>query len=443
MVPLPLVLAVALPWAPDHILVTLAEDAGPEVGASLAGAGAADMEPLLPAGSPLAEAGGLGRTFVVTLGEGVDPVRAAAALESVAGVERAGIDPAGRGADLVPDDPEFSREWGFSNVDDTDVDAPAAWDLTTGGSILIAVVDTGVDPSLPDLAGAVVPGRDFVNGDDDPSDDHGHGTAIASVIAARGNDGSGMAGLCWECRILAIKVLDSDNLGFYSHWIQGIEQAVAAGARVINLSLGGDTPSGDLEAAVTAARDAGVVVVAAMMNDGDDTPYYPAAYEAAIAVGATDDRGRRAIVTGIGEWASSFGDHIDLCAPGVDILAVSLAGGTLPWSGTSLAAPFVSGGSALALTIAPDADPGQIEFALEVTARDGEGRPDEDTPGWDPYHGAGRLDLDLLLAVAAEGFVDGDGDGTPAGMDCDDSDPALALDCAAPAGGSCGCALVR
>jgi subtilisin family serine protease len=249
-----------------------------------------------------------------------------------------------------------------------------------------------------------------------------------------------MAGVCWGCRILAIKVLDRDNRGFYSDWIRGIELAVASGARIVNMSMGGDTPSEELDAAVAAARDAGVVVVAAMMNDGDDVPYYPAACDATIAVGATDERGRRADLMAISGWASSYGEHIDLSAPGVDITSLGLLGGHEHWSGTSLAVPFVAGAVALALTVDPAAGPEEIRQGLRMTATDGQGRPEEDVEGWDPYHGAGRLDMGDFVLAAEHGFVDGDGDGVPAGVDCDDADPDLALEC--PSGGGCGCSLV-
>jgi len=435
-------LASALGWAPHHVIVELEPDAAALVAAPLALAGGVALEPLLPQGSALSSTH-LGRVFILVLDPSVDPAAAAAVLAAVEGVVRAGVDPRGRGADVIPDDGDFPDQWSLHNDADTDVNAPQAWERSTGGGVLVAVVDTGVDASHPQLAGLVDPGWDFANDDDDPADDHGHGTAISSVIAARGNDGTGMAGVCWGCRILAVKVLDENNEGFYSHWVQGIDLAVTSGASVINLSLGGDMHSPELETAVTAARDAGVVVIAAMMNDGDGTPYYPAAYEAVIAVGATDRRGRRADLMSIAGWASSYGDHIDLCAPGLELVASSLTGGTEYWSGTSIAVPLVAGGAALALTVHPSAEPEQIREALRVTATDGEGLPSEDVPGWDPYHGAGRLDLDRLTAVAAEGFADGDDDGVPAGMDCDDADPEVGEQCPEdPGPGSCGCAMV-
>jgi subtilisin family serine protease len=438
-----ILLASALGWAPHHVLVELEPDASAGMPDTLASAGGIELEPLLPAGSALSHTA-LGRTFVLVLDPSVDPAVAVELLASLDGVVRAGVDPRGRGADVIPDDHLFEDQWYLHDDADADVNAPAAWERTTGGDVLVAVVDTGVDFELnPQLAGIVEPGWDFVNDDDDPVDDHGHGTVIASVIAARGNDGRGIAGVCWGCRILSVKVLDENNEGFYSDWVQGIDLAVSSGAAVINLSMGGDRSSAELETAVTAARDAGVVVIAAMMNDGDEVPYYPAAYGATIAVGATDRRGRRADLASLFGWASSYGDHIDLCAPGVDIVGTSLGGVMEEWSGTSLAVPLVCGGAALVLTLHPAAEPEQVREALRLTATDGDGLPSEDTEGWDPYHGAGRLDLDRLTAVAAEGFTDADGDGVLAGLDCDDEDPGVGEDCPGePGPGSCGCSLV-
>jgi subtilisin family serine protease len=418
---LAILLSAAL-WAPHHILVRADSDALTD---DHIDAGGVALEPLLPEDTSLTS---LSNTYILHLSPHTDPVSAAAALHG-------SLDPVGHGADVMPDDPEFADQWGLHNAADTDVNAPQAWERTTGGPILVAVLDTGVDDSHPQLAGFVDYGYDFVNDDDLPLDDHGHGTAISSVIAARGNDATGMAGICWDCRILAIKVLDRDNLGLYSWWVRGIDLALTSGASVINLSLGGTTLSSELETAVTQARDAGVPVIAAMMNDGDATPYYPAAYEAAIAVGATNDLGRRADEIG---WASSYGDHIDISAPGVLILSAALRGGTEPWSGTSLAVPFVSGASALALTLGP-ASAEQIRFGLRASAADEEGLPSEDAEGWDPYHGAGRLDLDLFLAAAEHSFEDSDADGVPAGVDCDDEDPDHSSSC--PTRG-CGCNMV-
>ena len=147
-------------------------------------------------------------------------------------------------ATLEPDDPLYgpSTEWGLGLIG-----APAAWDSSTGADgPILAVVDTGVDATHPDLDGRVLPGIDLVNGDDDASDDNGHGTHVAGIMAAAGNNGIGGAGVCWGCRILPVKALNAAGSGAYSTLASGITWAADHGASVINLSLGGPTDFGHL-----------------------------------------------------------------------------------------------------------------------------------------------------------------------------------------------------
>jgi thermitase len=139
----------------------------------------------------------------------------------------------------TPDDPLFSQQWGLRQIQ-----APAAWDRTVGSSAtVIAILDTGVDARHPDLAGAVLAGRDFVNGDLDASDDHGHGTMAAGIAAARTDNGRGVAGTCWTCRILPVKVLDADGSGYHSQIANGVVWAADQGAHVISMSLTGSPSS--------------------------------------------------------------------------------------------------------------------------------------------------------------------------------------------------------
>ena len=170
-----------------------------------------------------------------------------AAISSLPGVRYAQLD--GRAyANVEPNDEFWGQEWSPVTTH-----APQAWDLTTGSpSVVVAVVDTGVDATQPDLEGRVLGGYDFVNGDGDATDDNGHGTAVAGVIAAAGNNEIGVAGYCWQCRILPVKVLGSDGSGFNSWVASGILWAVDHGARVINTSLGSvdGRPHGRLGCAV-------------------------------------------------------------------------------------------------------------------------------------------------------------------------------------------------
>src|SRR5690606_38397558 len=140
--------------------------------------------------------------------------------------------------------------------------ANEAWEQTTGSAdVVIAVVDTGVDPGNPDLAGRLVAGYDFVNRDDDADDDNGHGTAVATIAAAA-SDTFGIAGICWHCRIMPVKVLDDDGRGFLSDAAAGIAWAVRNGADIINVSLSSSSRMDLLDEALAAAEDAGVLVVA-------------------------------------------------------------------------------------------------------------------------------------------------------------------------------------
>ena len=262
-------------------------------------------------------------------------------------------------ATLVPDDPFYGApaEWGLPLIG-----APAAWDTSTGtDGPIIAVVDTGVDATHPDLDGRVLPGIDLVNGDDDATDDHGHGTHVAGIMAATGNDGIGGAGVCWGCRVLPVKALDATGSGAYSTLAAGITWATDQGAEVINLSLGGSQDSNTLRAAIAYAQEHGAVVVAAAGNSGGSTPFYPAAFDGVIAVGAEKaDNGRY-------EFSDYGPAWVDVAAPGCSE-STWPGGAYASMCGTSMAAPFVSGSIGLLLAADPTATPADAAAALEATA---------------------------------------------------------------------------
>src|SRR5690606_34252085 len=158
-------------------------------------------------------------------------------------------DYAGVGA-VFPNDDLFGLQWHLQNTGQgggtagADVDAPLAWDVTTGSvNTTIAIIDTGLDLDHPDLAGKILSGYDFVNNDTVPQDDHGHGTHVAGLAAANSNNDTGTAGLCWQCRLMPLKGLNADNWGYYSWWASAIYYAVNTGADVINMSMGGTDPS--------------------------------------------------------------------------------------------------------------------------------------------------------------------------------------------------------
>jgi subtilisin family serine protease len=268
--------------------------------------------------------------------------------------------------------------------------AATAWTRVTGGDVTVAVVDTGVALAHRDLApnlwtnpgeipgngidddadGFVddVHGADLFNRDGDPTDDSGHGTHVAGIIAARGHNGVGVAGVAWRARIMAVKVLGADASGDMATVAEGVRYAVAHGARVVNLSVTGASPGADLAAAVAEAAAANVLVVAAAGNthaDDDAVAAYPAVLDAPnlVAVTACDERGALAP-------SASFGrTSIDLAAPGQDILSTARGGGYELRSGSSMAAAQVSGAAVLLASARPDLGWAAIRAALLGSAR--------------------------------------------------------------------------
>jgi subtilisin family serine protease len=254
----------------------------------------------------------------------------------------------------VPNDEYLPTQWSV-----TKTRAEEAWDLSVGSpQVVVAVLDTGVDPEQPDLRGKLVAGYDYVNNDQDPSDDNGHGTAVAGIVAANSDNHIGVAGYCWACRLMPVKVLGSDGTGFASGLAQGIIWATDHGARVLNLSLGGPLEDPTLTAAAQYAWLHGVLVVAAAGNEGGLTLDYPAALPNVLSVGASDGNDRL--------YAFSNQDAL-VAAPGENS-TTARGGGYVSFVGTSSAAPVVSGIAGLAFSLAPQATPAEVERALESTA---------------------------------------------------------------------------
>ncbi|ADB33324.1 peptidase S8 and S53 subtilisin kexin sedolisin [Kribbella flavida DSM 17836] len=271
---------------------------------------------------------------------------------------------------------------------------PEAWNLSkSAGTQTVAVLDTGVDGGHPELAGRVYTGYNALNPKASANDDEGHGTMVAGIIAANTNNGRGVAGVAWNARILPVKVLNAEGSGSDSSVVAGINWAASHGARVINMSLGGRSYNPVMHDAVKKAVAKGIVVVAASGNEYDSVPEYPAAFPETISVGATDNNG--ALTT-----FSSWGDSVDLTAPGWNILSTGpralLEPEYLPYlggSGTSFSAPMVAGVAAMLRNKYPSWTPAQIEARLKSTARDAGPR------GIDPYYGAGVLDAANALGA--------------------------------------------
>jgi thermitase len=240
-----------------------------------------------------------------------------------------------------PDDPWFVKQWGMVKVQ-----APEAWEVTTGSSIDIAILDTGIDLDHPDLASKIAGNINF--SDSGTVDDvHGHGTHVAGIAAASTNNGIGVAGLGYAATIMNVKVMGDTGSGAYSWIASGIVWAADNGAEVINMSLGGSSASQVLEDAVHYAWSKGVVVVAAAGNSGSDSPLYPAYYANCIAVAATDPNDARA------SW-SNYGDWVDVGAPGVNIYSTIRNNAYGYMNGTSMATPHVAGLAALVFTTVSD-----------------------------------------------------------------------------------------
>jgi thermitase len=241
-------------------------------------------------------------------------------------------------------DTYYSRQWHLPKIG-----VPEAWHVAAGLGFtppLVAVLDTGIDVGHPDFAGRATLGPTFVSGTTTSADDHGHGTHVAGIIGARSGNGIGVASVAPEVKILGIKVLNSSGSGTLGSVIAGLFAARAAGARLVNISFGTPTRSSVMETAISQLVADGMILVAAAGNENTDVPLYPAGLNGVIAVGAVDSADKRASF-------SSGGAQVKIAAPGVDMISLSRNGGYTIGSGTSQAAPVVTGAIATMLTFRP------------------------------------------------------------------------------------------
>ena len=333
-------------------------------------------------GTPASLSAGSSRFMIVTVPSGRDATAVETSLAAQADVRYVEFDRRVQAA-YVPSDPDYGQQWGLGAVG-----APAAWDVTKGSaSVIVAVVDSGVDYTHPDLAGQVLTSRgyDFVNGDADAMDDFGHGTHVAGIIGAAQDNGVGGSGLAPGCKILPVKVLDRLGGGYDSDVAEGIEYAVNHGASVVNLSLGGEGDSQTLDDACSYAAAHDVTVVAAAGNDAAYmTDVYPATSPGVVAVAATDSNDQAAAF-------SDWGPYVDIAAPGMAIYSTLPGAGYASWSGTSMATPFVSAAVALIRSRFGDTSE-QAIGRLEQSATD------LGTPGRDDHFGYGLINVAAALA---------------------------------------------
>jgi len=276
-------------------------------------------------------------------------------------------------ADFIPNDPYWSQQWALRKIE-----ADYAWNLTTGShSVLVAVIDSGIDYTHPDLEDNYVPlGYDWVNDDDDPMDDHGHGTHCAGIIAAVINNSLGIAGIA-QVRVMAEKGLNAEGWGYEDDLAQCIIHAVDQGADILSCSWGSDYPSALIEDAIRYATSHGVLVIASAGNTATSQEHYPAAYEEVIAVTATSDNDSPAGFTTYGDW-------VEVSAPGVGIIS-TVIGGYAEKSGTSMSCPHVAGVAALILSLHPDFTRDRLRQAIRYAT------DDLGDVGFDVYYGYGRL----------------------------------------------------
>ncbi|MBI2621183.1 MAG: peptidase S8 [Candidatus Levybacteria bacterium] len=287
---------------------------------------------------------------------------------------------------LTPNDPYYGSQWNLQKVL-----VEEAYDLAKGGGALIAVVDTGVDGSHPDLSGLVIEGYNTIDENNNSFDDHGHGTHVAGIASAQTDNGSGIASMSFASSVLPVKVLNKDGVGTYADVSEGIIYASDNGARIVNLSLGGSSDSETLKRAVRYAQSKGSILVAAAGNSGNDAPVYPAAYEGVLAVSASDKNDNLAPF-------SSYGSNIFAASPGVSITSSVPGSDYKQASGTSMAAPHVSGLLALSISHKPELSNSELIDQIKQNAEKvGQYSYNED--GWNPYFGYGRISAGKTLTA--------------------------------------------
>lgn len=334
---------------------------------------------------------------------------------------------AGHRVMLTPNDTRFNLQWGLYNngsfpyspsVAGADIDMLSAWDIEQGDStIIVGILDSGTKLDHPEFNGRIwqnydeIPGNaldddgngyiddrqgwDFAYNTNTPNDGYGHGTNVAGLVGANGNNGNLYAGVDWNCKLMICRNLDSMDVGYYSWWANSMYYAVDNGARVLNMSEGGSSPSAALQSAMDYAYSHNVFVAVCMQNQNTSTPYYPAACTHAFGVGSTNSNDHRTHPFFWGPTSgSNFGPHIKVVAPGNYIFGLDFQSNTgyfNYWGGTSQATPLVAGVAALLLAQDPSRTPDDLSTIITSTAEDQVGDLLEDTPGWDQYYGFGRL----------------------------------------------------
>ena len=335
--------------------------------------------------------------------------------------------------DSVPNDSLVSKQWALEKIKAFD-----AWNITEGSdTVLIGVIDTGIDYFHPDLKNKIFinpgetgndnsgknkktngidddgngfiddfmgwdftdrrgfpfdsSGGDYLGWDNNPMDENGHGTYIAGIIAAQTNNKIGIAGAAPNVKLLNIRAFDPSGYGEEDDVAAAILYAVKMGAKIINMSFGDSQFSYVLKDVIKYAYDRGVVLIASSGNSGSDEPHYPSGYSEVISVGNSTSDDYVAST-------SNYGSTLDLVAPGTDILTTAMGGGYSTVSGTSASAPFVSAAAGLILSLGNFTNE-EVKQIIKSTA------DDINSPGWDEQSGAGRLNLLRAVSVVAPSII--------------------------------------
>lgn len=318
-------------------------------------------------------------THFIELPPGMDEVKAMQALKKDRRLKYVELDMAVAPSASV-NDPAYSNSWALPKIQ-----APAAWDVANGLGVTIAILDTGVDGSHPDLAANMVPGWNIFDNNADTSDVHGHGTSVSGTAAAVANNSAGSAGVAWGAKIMPVRISGLDGWAYFSTIAQGINWAADNGARVANVSYG-VSGSASVQSAANYMRSKGGVVVAAAGNSGVEEII--AAHDSMLSISATGSTDVRP------SW-SSFGGYVDLAAPGVSIYAPTRGGGYAYVSGTSFSSPITAGAVALMMSANARLTPADVDAILKTTA------VDLGAAGYDTYYGFGRIDVARAVAQAA------------------------------------------
>ncbi len=283
-------------------------------------------------------------------------------------------------SDLVPNDPYYGSQWHLPLIG-----GPTAWNASQGAGVVIAILDSGIDPTHPDLKDRLVPGYNFVDGNTNTTDVRGHGTKVAGAAASALNNGTGVASVAGAARIMPIRVSNADGYVTWSTMAQGLTYAADKGAKIANMSFNGVAGSSSVLSAAKYFMDKGGLSFVSAGNDNRDPGY--ADTNVMIIVASTDKNDAKSSF-------SNYGDHVDLSAPGSSIYSTTMGGGYASVSGTSFAAPVTAGVAALVMAANPSLSNVQVEQILKSTAKD------LGATGYDIYFGHGRVDAGAAVTAA-------------------------------------------